>query len=648
MSARSNSARPPLWQPISLHHEEATESFVVTVPPESSDLLPFIAEKFVAVSVPAGNRSARVTESILLGISHPVAAAVTDSLLRNGRLRNAMPGEQVPVFCVSAVLTPTGEVGLLCATEEPSSSTVSEELAAAARDLVGQHRAGLARLEGERTLGEIRLGEMIERAPGDSRDALREAVEKGKALSVQMPPSLDARPILHLFPPGLIVGVGSGQPADAKIQKQILANPFRQHPPPRRADYRVTTVGAGHRQHAFVTWVPHRGGTPYPEVKAAVERRLPRALSNPRASQAVRPDHAGLAVDDASSQVNVSGEFDALADEVEVHFAFDFPEDVARSIQERLRRSGLDAIGWYAAWHSHTENAWGIYIDAKALDELACSLSEDLKHSTYGRRDDTLASKLAFQLVYRHESFHALLEAVLTWSELQALRPIYQRYSVDVSAHVRGTDDCLEEALANFWVWTWLQQELTRNSRLASLPSDRREGIADVVAAHLSLSPPGYRRWREGSDQELWRTLATHAIQSRLRLPPPGNPLPLEALLVQRPPFELLPEDIPLRFVGTGRIASAVLSRPSTMRLPSRAELREVITKHFRYGLVAGAGKGSHEKYRSADGRRSFTLPTSDPVSPKVFSTFLHHFNLTKAEYLVLTGRIPASVLVDE
>lgn len=57
-----------------------------------------------------------------------------------------------------------------------------------------------------------------------------------------------------------------------------------------------------------------------------------------------------------------------------------------------------------------------------------------------------------------------------------------------------------------------------------------------------------------------------------------------------------------------------------------------MILNHFGYELIRGAGKGSHEKFRHANGQM-FPLSDRDPLTMTVFKNFLDHFRLTKVGY---------------
>ena len=63
-------------------------------------------------------------------------------------------------------------------------------------------------------------------------------------------------------------------------------------------------------------------------------------------------------------------------------------------------------------------------------------------------------------MVYEHEMFHARVDAASTWLELNANHSRYRQYNQNAYQPTFETVDCLEEALANFWGWTWVKAEV--------------------------------------------------------------------------------------------------------------------------------------------------------------------------------------------
>lgn len=109
-------------------------------------------------------------------------------------------------------------------------------------------------------------------------------------------------------------------------------------------------------------------------------------------------------------------------------------------------RKGADAVGWYASFHTHTEEVWGIYLHEERLNGMANQLYNRGKSGI----TPEAALKLITWMVYWHEMFHAKVEAVLTGLELVAHNKKYLQYKNGVYDKARNKKCWWEEALANW------------------------------------------------------------------------------------------------------------------------------------------------------------------------------------------------------
>lgn len=642
MTGQKQIQRLALWQPIRVEQVGGADCFAIDVAADDSDVGPFIASGHVDVARtdarPSGKNAPKLLE--LLGASS-LDWRLAEALRTSGAFKANPDKDSLQVHCRQAIALPGGRrIGLLCSlTQAPDAAQpLPADQMAAVQQAVALHQAMVAR----HTMDAVRIkaaeAERLAQLSPDQRAAL-ENVQARLPSPEPPPPVLNLTPLVADFPPGLVVNVTSDDPdvVERAAQRAIQQTPDDRNPPPRDGWFQVTVATANpKRLSAFLTWLPHRGLSSYPEVRAAAERRLPRAFLKPRLS-GVRPPNIDGGVLDTAADDMVSVRFDpsgldGLEDE-DFSFWIDDPRDVERATKKRLREHGFEAIAWYQPHHAYTEESWGIYIDAPKLDQLACSIAQDLLAGGLRRGRNALAAKLALMLVYRHELFHAKVEAALTWLELQALQPKFIAYQAKVYAPLKGTDGHLEEALANWAAWVWINLDGAMQQLTGQRTADELQLIERTIKTHLDAAPPGYRRWAEGRQTEIWRTLATQMAQGRPQLANPGIGLPIEPMLRENLPFDFSERlDVPCRFVGDGCIAASLLSAPANLNLPRWQEVRRVIQRHFGYELVPGAGKGSHEKFRHADGRM-FPLPKRDPISMTVFKSFLSHFDLTKSDF---------------
>ena len=406
------------------------------------------------------------------------------------------------------------------------------------------------------------------------------------------------------------------------IRKIIASGYF----PERSGSYTaIASLRGTSPKNYLLTWRPWEGKPSYPEVRAAVAKSLPRAFEIPLRSAVGRPDFGGeysteeLAQPDLRQGPDI---WDALQD---TYLDDRDMRDRIDKLRGALDAQGFEALAWFQGNHFWSEETWGIYIDAPRLDDFALSLWDDLRTRKCAVSMQH-AAFLAIGLVLSHERFHARVEAASCWQELSSLRPSHKRYAEKVYKVQKGTSAWLEEALANWAAWNWLQ-----NYGLTNLSSGKPfdpKSLALVVEASLDLSPAGYREWRLGHQKNTWRSFTAQLCKAN----PAANLLPLESIIQGPLPYDLRDEDIPVRFIGDGSIASSILAHPASFHVPSRREMERAL-RHLGHILDASGGKGGHQKWTAPD-QRAFILPTKDPVSRTVFKSFLAHIGMDKSGYV--------------
>ena len=396
--------------------------------------------------------------------------------------------------------------------------------------------------------------------------------------------------------------------------------------PSRNGEYQAfTAVDPEGKKLAVLYWEPYFGFPAYPEVRWTVIKRLPSARRRPELTSPLKPDldfTRGSPTPTLWPDEETAWQ-DALTD-IQLD-DIDFNERVSAT-KDSLAREGFEAIAWYQAFHVWSEESWGIYIDAAKLDDLALTISSESRNLR-SYVSPQFCAQLAFGLIYSHEFFHARVEACLSWLELNTLGSKYLRYTDKVYKHFSGTDEWLEESLANWASWNW-HQSYVYSGAVGS--KHDQEKLIQLVESLLDLSPPGYSNWRCGHQQASWRRLATQMVSGNAAISN-GRILPLESLLAVNLPYDLQKSDIPIFFVGNGTIADRLHAHPAVLNVPARKELERAL-RYFKYVVKGSEGKGSHEKWVGPDSR-PFTLPKRDPVSRGVFKTFLEHFNLDKMTY---------------
>ncbi len=154
-------------------------------------------------------------------------------------------------------------------------------------------------------------------------------------------------------------------------------------PPSRDGNYSCILLrAAGRRAQVLVTWVPHTGLPSYPEVRWAVKGRLPASLRKPLIEQTGNPkfDTGSQLVEDS---VQIHG-FDPTSNDLkdalmELQLDQSDHRDRVEYVRKAAKEQGFDAIAWFQPYHVWTEETWGIYFDARKLDDLALSFLDDFK-----------------------------------------------------------------------------------------------------------------------------------------------------------------------------------------------------------------------------------------------------------------------------
>lgn len=625
------------WIPPSFAWTTAPDVFCIDVPASDPDLVEFLATGEWEIEVLGAQRTARLMALLLdeKSLRRQLREAVWAPAKLKPTDARIKVGTKVVAHCHGVFLLPDGKtLCLVVGRSKPIApdAWISAGLKADADALLLEHQSKVAEFD-----------EAIDRKKKDNEDFYArnsdmKRFEGYAEAQVAMEshfqrPVLTAERLLPSMPRAAKFPQSTSGDTERLARAAIAAVAGSGWPPSRDGNYAGILPGAaGRRAQGLVSWEPHTGLPSYPEVRWAVQRRLPTALRKPRSEQMGKPkfDTGSQPVED-SVQVQgfdpTSNDLKDALDDLQLDQS-DFRNRVD-DVRKDAKGQGFEVIAWFQPYHVWTEETWGIYFDARKLDDLALSFLDDFK-SARVHGSHSLAALLAFGLTYAHELFHARVEAALSWAEINAQQPRHLRYKERVYQALRETPDWLEEALANWSAWDWFKAPGIQSvvARMAS----NAEGLDRVVEASLDLAPPGYQEWRLGHQPGTWRTFANQLSTGNPKITATGIGLPLESALSGPLPYDFRPTDIPLRFVGPGVIADRLQSQPATFNVPPRRELERAL-KHFRHSLDVSGGKGGHQKWTGPD-QRAFILPTRDPVSTGVFKTFLHHVGIDKATYV--------------
>lgn len=170
------------------------------------------------------------------------------------------------------------------------------------------------------------------------------------------------------------------------------------------------------------------------------------------------------------------------------------------SIPEHQRVKGLvlnmDICAWYQPVHFYGFD-WGIYIRESCIQQMALHVAAFLPYWARGSVPTAVLQRIAkaciragFAIFYLHEAFHHKTECFGIRNHVVRQISVYLPYFKNVYSSLKGTDDLLEEALANADMWR----------RLGTKPYKQWLGPTVFKAARKFLSasfpmePKGYRQ----------------------------------------------------------------------------------------------------------------------------------------------------------
>lgn len=635
MNASKQHSIPRSWIPPSISWISLPGIFGVEISINDPSCVEFVAAGWLDLEVYSAVKKVALVLANVTGRESLVGqleAAIWDPRLLKPAGNRLRKGDTVRVFCHGVFCLPGSQsVLVLVGRNAPThpDAWVSSTLKTNAKLMQSAHLTQVSEYEEQ-----IRIEKEERTRFGELSPDLKSVLEKFEGLGPRQPePVLCAVSLLPHLPKAIVFRLSSTSAPEAASRAACTAIESSGWLPSRDGSYAgIPTIRIGRKTLSVVTWEPHQGLPSYPEIRWAVQRRLPRSLHNPRAVRSERPEFdSGLrSVDETNSVLGVMADGSDLLEALDgLHLDDRDYRNRVHAVRKAVKDQGFEAIAWFQPYHVWTEETWGIYFDARKLDDLALSLLDDFRAQRIGG-SESLAAFLAFGLTYAHEMFHARVEAALSWMEINAQQPRHLRYDERVYQALRETPDWLEEALANWSAWDWFKAPGIQSlvTRIAS----NAEGLERVVEASLDLAPPGYQEWRLGHEPGTWRTFANQLSTGNPKLSPTVIGLPLESALTGPLPYDFQPADIPLRFVGPGAIADRLQSHPATFNVPPRRELERAL-KFFDHTVDPSSGKGSHEKWTGPD-HRSFIVPTRDPVSRTVFTKFLDYIGIDKATYL--------------
>jgi predicted RNA binding protein YcfA (HicA-like mRNA interferase family) len=293
-----------------------------------------------------------------------------------------------------------------------------------------------------------------------------------------------------------------------------------------------------------------------------------------------------------------------------------------------------DVWAWYQPIHFFGPR-WGIFIRESALVECARRIAAAYHPPVPASwRGPSLLAKAtlrsAFAALFLHEAYHHKVESLALRLHVVEQRPIYPIYHKHVYRVTAGTDDQIEEGLANADSWYRLSGPPYKHWIGKSLVSSTRQYLEDS----FDVAPPGYRnamRLLRGDYEVEQQQLFTEVQEGAS----PKRAFPADFGIATHLNQGLFRVNQRIWTVVPVRGMSILPTHPAVAPLTTR-KLERFIRTHG-WNEVPKAGKGSHRKFRDSSGQM-VVLPDSKDVSLAVLRSTAEALGLSMRELSTRAG----------
>ena len=257
-----------------------------------------------------------------------------------------------------------------------------------------------------------------------------------------------------------------------------------------------------------------------------------------------------------------------------------------------------DAYAFYLPFHYFYPTWWGVYI----ILENAVQLAEFIRSKAGGylNQQEALAAVRIF--LYAHEAFHHVVESFATRLEITQRRPIYKTGFNSLFSRTAGSNNAIEEALANAYAYRRVKE------RFAADNKPKRDSALKGLRSFIDQCPPGYNRAPEFFSISAFDVMRAEFAEDNHK----------ESLPLLPKKASNLWDCFPHAFSGISRVNSRVnyiVRRDSPLAARQDLNLRYLRYRELRQKLQTIAhchplreGQGSHEIWRAPDGKK-FPVP---------------------------------------
>jgi hypothetical protein len=296
------------------------------------------------------------------------------------------------------------------------------------------------------------------------------------------------------------------------------------------------------------------------------------------------------------------------------------------SYEEEESRPTWDVCAWYQPIHYFGMD-WGLFVKENCMLQEALEIAKFLPYYVLGWplwRIGLEVIRASFSILYLHEHYHHKMESLGLRLQVVELKSRYLAYKKKVYRRTNGTDDQLEEALANASAYR----------RLNTRPYNRinrgvREAARKYLDARFPFDPPGYRKGMDYLEDDSFNS-GENLLQARMH----------EARLVPTQPsseWDFAPDMIRSQFglndniwtiVSPGGTSVLPTSSITPLYLPTTRQARRLAEK---FGFSEKRGRNPHLKL-TRNGEM-INIPTNrERVSPVVVHNLCEALNIKKGE----------------
>ncbi len=260
---------------------------------------------------------------------------------------------------------------------------------------------------------------------------------------------------------------------------------------------------------------------------------------------------------------------------------------------------------WYQPIHYFGRN-WGIFIRQECLEHAILDIATYIDWKAIYPKKLKLYQcfkvlrQCAFYELYFHEQFHHKVESFGLRLLVSNGRDNYRYYKSKVYRPTFGTDDCLEEGLANAEIFQRINESRYKQRLQPNIISGFKNYLGDTIRG----APPGYRTGVNYLSEAAYK-IGLGTLQSQMfgvSLLPTKVASHWQVATHMTRSLADITSNIWVIIPQMGRpiISSSAIDPRGTI---STNKVTSTLTKFYNFSVVKGAGKGSHVKLKDQNGR---------------------------------------------